>query len=346
MVGMTRAHIADPNIVSKIQQGRSDDIRPCVGANVCISKLLEGLPIRCIHNPEAGRVGELKPLVSTHQPKKVTVIGGGPSGLEAARVTALKGHSVEIFERQSILGGQLRQWATSPAMDELMKIIEWQENQLKKLGVKVYTNSEMNPDKVVALEPNSVVIATGSYPISIYSRPWIPDLQGDASSNLRIVTPHEVLESKNDTVKNAIIWDHVGGESGSQMALSCAELIAKKGAKVQIVTPNFSVGEDIHPTMRTPMYERLFSYGMNFIPNNKVTKIHQDNVITQNVFSGKESVMSDVDMLVTCLGNEANDSIYHSLNSKLENVHIIGDSLAPRTVESAMADGAKIARKL
>jgi dimethylglycine catabolism A len=147
MVGMTRAHIADPRIVEKLRQGRPDDIRPCVGANVCIRNNLEGLPVRCIHNPEAGREAEWGPLLPARRPKRVTVVGGGPAGLEAARVAALRGHSVTLFERQDELGGQLRLWAKAPAMGELRGILSWQEAQLEKLDVEVRLGQEVSPTR-------------------------------------------------------------------------------------------------------------------------------------------------------------------------------------------------------
>ncbi|MBU8878407.1 FAD-dependent oxidoreductase [Bacillus sp. FJAT-29790] len=346
MVGMTRAHIADPNIVKKISQGRTNDIRPCVGANVCIARTSSGHSIRCIHNPEAGRADEMTSLSKTGQPKRVAVIGGGPAGLEASRVAAIRGHSVELFERQGKLGGQLRLWATSPSMNELHKIIEWQEDQLEKLDVKVHLNSEMTIDEIIKMTVDTVIVATGSLPQSINSRPWVSHLPGITESNIVLATPHELLEGKISEPKKVIVWDHAGGVAGSQIALSAAEKLVENGAEVHIITPNFAVGEDIHPTMRTPLYQRLLSAGTVFTPNSKVLDVEGSNVVIRNVFSHKDHLIPNVDVLVTCLGNGANDYLYHALDGQLPEVYAIGDCLAPRTVEIAMTEGARIARIL
>jgi len=346
MVGMTRAHIADPHIVSKIRQGRPEDIRPCVGANVCIKKLLEGLPIRCLHNPETGRAAEWGPLMPTRQPKHVVIVGGGPAGLEAARVAALRGHSVELFERQEVLGGQLRLWATSPAMGELRKIIDWQEHQLEKLGVKVHTSREMTADEVMSTGADAVIVATGSLPLSPDSRPWAAKLPSAADSTLAIATPHDVLEGKIETARKAIVWDHAGEMAGSQIALSAAELLANTGAEVQVVTPNFAVGEDIHPTTRTPLYQRLLSAGVIFTPNSEVWAVDGASVVIRNIYSGEEQQISQVDTLVTWLGNQARDDLWHALRGRLREVYAVGDCAAPRSVETATMEGAKVARAL
>lgn len=346
MVGMTRAHIADPHLVAKVRQGRPEDIRPCVGANVCIKRLLEGLAVHCMHNPETGRAAEWGPLTHTRQPKRVVVIGAGPAGMEAARVAALRGHSVELFERRQVLGGQLRLWAMAPAVGELRKIIDWQESQLEKLGVKVHTNRDMSVDEIMAIEADAAIVATGSLPLSPDSQPWAASLPGAADSDLAIVTPHEVLEGNVGKARKAIVWDHAGEMAGSQIALSAAELLAKTGAEVQIVTPNFAVGEDIHPTTRTPLYQRLLSAGMIFTPNSEVSAVEGTSVIIRNIYSGKEQWVSQVDALVTWLGNQAQDSLWHALRDRLREVYAAGDCVAPRSVEAATMEGAKIARAL
>jgi 2,4-dienoyl-CoA reductase-like NADH-dependent reductase (Old Yellow Enzyme family) len=347
MVGMTRAHIADPDLVSKLQQGRSKDIRPCVGANVCIRNNLEGLPIRCIHNPDAGRAAEWGPLNPTGRSKRIVVVGGGPAGLEAARVASLRGHSVELFERLDMLGGQLRLWASAPEMGELRKIIDWQQIQLEKLDVEVHTNREMTADLVAETGAEVAVIATGSRPLTQESRFGEKGMAGAANGTVALATPHEVLEGKVGEVRKAVVWDQAGGQqAGSQIALSAAELLATSGTDVQVVYSGFAVGEDVHLTMRIPLYERLLSAGATFVPNSEVSAIDGTDVVIQNIYSRRECRTQGVDLLVAWLGSQASDGLWRALEGRLQELHAVGDCLAPRSVEAAMMEGAKIARAL
>ena len=143
------------------------------------------------------------------------------------------------------------------------------------------------------------------------------------------------------------MWDQAGGPTGgSQTALSAAELLAEIGADVQVVTPMSAVGEDIPLTTRTPLYQRLLSAGATFTPNSAVFAVDGKDVLTQNIYSREECRISHVDVLVTWLGSQAHDDLWHELEGHVQELHAVGDCLAPRSVEAAMTEGAKVARIL
>src|SRR5229473_8316229 len=165
VVGMTRALIADPDLPRKTREGRLDDIRTCVGANEgCIDRIYQGKPVTCVQNPATGREGELGDLGKASVAKKVVVVGGGVAGLEAARVAALRGHRVVLFEKDAQLGGQVLLAALAPARADYAGIVRFLVIQVKKLGVEIRLGVEATPAMVLAERPDAVVIATGSHP--------------------------------------------------------------------------------------------------------------------------------------------------------------------------------------
>jgi mycofactocin system FadH/OYE family oxidoreductase 2 len=333
MVGMTRAHIADPELVAKARAGRFADIRPCVGANVCIARVMDGAELRCIHNPETGREATWGALVPATAPRRIVVIGGGPAGLEAARVAAMRGHRVELFEREGVLGGQLHLWAQSPATAEFGRIIAWQEAQLRALDVTVHLGRAASLDDIRALNPDVVIVATGSHP----KRVQLPSQDG---GSLSVLAPHEVLAGQATIVARAVVWD----EGGGQAALSAAEALAQNGVQVTIVTPGFAVGEDVNVTVRIPLYERLLSVGAVFLPNSRVVAVGDSTVIVRNLYSGTEEAMTGVGLLVAWHGGQADDGLVAQLRGVGISAQAVGDCVAPRRVDIAMAEGAQVAR--
>lgn len=347
MVAMTRGHIADPEIVKKIQENRTEDIRPCVGANYCIKQILQSKPVRCLYNPEAGRSKKLGPISPVKNKKKVIIVGGGPAGLEAARVAATRGHKVEIYEKDKQLGGQLRLWGDTPTMNELQKSLRWFESQIDKLDINLNLNTEISKEELLDLDADEIILATGANPLKIGSEPWLPSLEIYESPIVKLVTPHQILDGKITNINKAVIWDQAGGEAGSQTAISAAEYLINENIKVEIVSPFFTIAEDIHPTLRTPLYKRLLSSGAILKPNSELKSINKDELVIQNIYSNEKETIKKVDVLVPWLGNKSDDKLYKELvEDGFNNVHILGDAVAPRTVESATNEGAKLAREL
>src|SRR3546814_694695 len=165
MVGMTRAHMADPHIVRKIMEKREDEIRPCVGANYCLDRIYQGGSAYCIHNAATGRELTMPHVIPKAAGKrKIVIVGAGPGGLEAARVAGERGHEVIVFEATGSAGGQIRLTAQSPRRHEMMGIVDWRLAQCEKLGVNIRYNTWAEADTVLSERPDVVIVATGGLP--------------------------------------------------------------------------------------------------------------------------------------------------------------------------------------
>ena len=203
MVGMTRAHVADPDLIAKLREGRLDDIRPCVGANMCIRNGLEGRSIGCIHNPQTGRELTWGDPTPAERSLDVAVIGGGPAGLEAARVAALRGHRVTLHEQSEHLGGQLRTWTRLASKRELRRIVEWQQRQLERLQVHVRLGHRV--ESAENLDGAEVVVLAAG------ARPGPVSVEGASEYNVSLCTAHDILESEQVSPAPSLVWDRGGG---------------------------------------------------------------------------------------------------------------------------------------
>jgi len=330
---MTRALIADPELPNKAREGRLDDIRHCMGANeFCIGRLYVGLPISCTQNPVIGLEAELGQLQPAATPKKVVVIGGGPAGLEAARVAAARGHRVVLFEREAELGGQIRAAARAPGRDEYGGSTRWLEHQVRKLGVEVRTGVAATAPDVLAERPDAVVVATGS----VSRRPRIPGLQAP-----HVVAVEDVLLDRATVGQRVLVLD----DDGHMRGPSAAEYLALQGKQVEIVTSRWSVGEELDETLRPQVYTRLLKNRVTLTPNTEVREVQPDRVWLRNVWS-EEEAWQPVDTVVLAFGGRAQDRLYHELRDHVPEVHLAGDALAPRRLHDALLDATRAARAI
>ena len=228
--------------------------RPCIGCNqgCCGRALLLGKPIGCLVNAETGRELELGPITPAKEAKRVLVIGGGPAGMEAARVAALRGHRVVLYEKSGSLGGQVNTLIKAPNRQEFGNGVAWLGRQVEKLGVEVKLNSEIAPGRLPDAV-DAVVVATGSVPD-------VPDIPGASSGGPRIVTVFDVLEGRVaiEAGQRVVLLD----EDGTFKAGGTAEFLADRGADVHVVTGAGTVGRDLHMVSQVPLARRLREKGV------------------------------------------------------------------------------------
>ncbi len=252
MVGMTRAHIADPDIVQKLIEGRETDIRPCVGATYCLDRIYLAGEALCIHNPASGRESTMPHQIAdtTTQPKKVVVVGGGPAGLEAARVAAERGHRVVVFEATPEPGGQVLLCAKTQRRREMKGIIDWRVEQCDKLGVEFRFNTYAETDDIAAETPDVVIIATGG----------LPDHQVLDGGNELAISSWEVISGDTQVSGEVMLFD----DGANHSSMQAAETIAKSGARLEYVSPERSIAPDIGGVNITPYIENLLPHDVQF----------------------------------------------------------------------------------
>jgi dimethylglycine catabolism A len=334
VVGMTRALIADPDLPRKAREGRLDDIRACVGANEgCIDRIYQGKPVTCVQNPATGRERELGDVHRASTPKNVVVVGGGVAGLEAARMAALRGHRVVLFEKAAELGGQILLAARAPARAEYAGIVRFLVAQVRKLAVDVRLGVEATAASVLADRPDAVVVATGSHP-------FVPPVPGGDGKH--VVTDRDVLSGDAKVGANVVVVDDVH----TQQALSTAELLLEQGKRVEVLSPLFYVGQDIGVTSIAPLYKRLFTAGVILTPGTELRAVEGSAVIAANVYSGSERRIEGVDTIVLSAGSRSTDSLYRVLKGRVAELYAVGDCVAPRGVHQAILDATRVARAI
>ena len=334
MIGMTRAQIADPKLVQKIMENRLDDIRPCIGANLCISQATEAKPIRCIHNPIIGRETLWQGKPESKKLKRVTIIGGGPAGLEAARVAAKIGHHVTLFEQSNKLGGQFRIWSKAPLTAEFIKSINWYEAQLRKLQVKVRLNRKIEENEIEKFDTDVIIMATGSKAV----KENLTD--GNIKSEILVLSPEDVFLKEQEN-KRIVLIDEGGGRNG----ISAIDAILKNNL-ITIVSTDFLIGEMINPNLRTPIYKKFLAQGVKFIPCCKLARLLKNDVVIKNIYSNKEQTIKNVDTIINWRGNQIVNNLQAAIERQSITSKIIGDCRAPRQVHIAIAEGAMAAYEI
>ena len=331
MVGMVRAHICDPEMISKAREGRLDEIRRCIGCNEgCLSKFL--LPVTCTYNPEAGREKEFAITPAVNK-KRVMVIGGGAAGLETARVAALRGHKVTLYEKENVLAKELAIAAKSPGHESWEEPIRYYTLQMKLLGVDVRLGVTVTLEMVIKENADAVVVATGAVP-------YIPNIPGADGNN--VVEMRQVLQDEVEVGQNVVIADYQSHIYG----LDTAVFLAERGKRVELLTEDIPAGTRADPFTLWEIYGRALSKGVVITSLTKVREIKGNTVVIYNVLTGVEKEIKGVDTVVFTTDGMANDTLYRSLKGKVKELYEVGQCVSPRKMLDSVYDGAVVGRKI
>ncbi|AML57759.1 DgcA Dimethylglycine demethylase subunit A [Serratia rubidaea] len=313
-VGMTRAHIADPHLIAKIKLNQVDQIRQCVGANYCIDRQYMGLDVLCIQNAATSREYMGLPHIiskSDGPQRKVVVVGGGPGGMEAARVAAERGHQVTLLERGEELGGQISIAARAPQRDQMAGITRWLAMELQRLGVTVQLGTNADAATVRDLRPDVCILATGGRPFLEQNPEW-------GAEDGRVVSSWDILTGAVEPGKNVLIYDTICEFTG----MSTADYLTAKGALVELVTDDIKPGVGIGGTTFPTYYRSLYEKAVIMTSDLALETVYREGdklvAVLENEYTGQKEERV-VDQVVVENGTRPNEELYYQLKAESRN---------------------------
>jgi 2,4-dienoyl-CoA reductase-like NADH-dependent reductase (Old Yellow Enzyme family)/thioredoxin reductase len=339
LVSIVRGQIADPHLANKAREGRSDDIRTCLSCNqMCWGRRGRDYWISCLVNPSAGREFEWggDRFVKTTKPKLVLVVGGGPAGLEAARVSAERGHKVTLVEAGERLGGQFRLAGMQPRRGQIIDLLDWYARQLSQLGVEVRLNTFHDADEIKEFSADVTVLATGSFPTDTGFQKAIPHVEKLPGIELgSVYSAEDVMARRARPGKRVILLD----EGGNWKGCGTAWKLAEDGHEVILVTPDPLVGKELQRIAADyPLRQRLAKLGVRFILESAITRWSREGADVFCFLDGNTQFI-EADSLVFATPNIAEDSLTLELQDSGLEVLNIGDSAGPRQAPFVIYEG-------
>jgi N-methyl-L-proline demethylase len=362
MIGMTRAHLADPHIVRKIRERREHDIRPCVGATYCLDRIYQGGEAYCIHNAATGRELQMPHIIpEANQKRNIVIVGAGPAGLEAARVASSRGHAVTVFEASSDPGGQIRLTARTKRKAEMMGIIDWRMAQCQQKNVIFRFNLFAVPADVMRENPDLVVIATGG----------LAHTEVLKTGNALVSSTWDILSGDVKPATNVLLYD----DAGDHAAMQAAEVIAQSGARLEIMTPDRSFAPEVMGMNLVPYMRALQKHDVTFTVTFRLIDVIRDgNQLRAVIGSDYGGVRKEriFDQVIVNHGTRPLDDLYFALKPLSKNLGAvdydgliegrtqtinrnpqgsfqlfrIGDAVAARNTHAAIYDALRLMKDL
>ena len=362
MIAMTRAHMADPHIVAKMIRGEEERIRPCVGAGYCIDRIYVGGDALCLHNPATGRERTMPHVVppGSGPRRKVVVVGAGPAGLEAARVSALRGHEVVVFEAASEPGGQIVLAARATWRKELLGIAEWLAAEVEHLGVALHLNRYAESADVLAERPDVVITATGG----------VPNLERVAGAE-HAVSVWDVLGGQVEPGAEVLVFDDHGDHQGP----SVVDYLASRGSSVELATPDRLTAHEVGATNYPVYLASFYAKGVTLTPDRRLRSVERDGnrlrAVLRNEYTDEDETRF-VDQVVVEHGTLPAAELFHELAPLARNegeldiealiagrpqavasnpdgefmLFRVGDAVASRNVHAAIYDSLRLCKDL
>ena len=329
LIAVGRPLLADPELPRKAAEGRLDDIRPCLYCNEgCAGSISNFWRVSCQVNPALGkeREYEIKPATKV---KRVLVVGGGPAGMEAARVAALRGHDVTLYEKERSLGGQLAP-ASAPRFKKPLKhLAEYLKNQTGKAGVKIELGREATPERIKELKPDVAILATGA-------THFVPDIPGIKGGN--VATACEILLGEREA------GDRIAVVGGGEVGADVAWFLAEQGKKVTIVEMTYGVANDMNLFSRFYLLDKLAELGIEVLTNMTAEEITDKGVAAVDISGDRRIVEADTVVLAT--GFKSNSELEEKLRGEIPEVYTIGDCVELGKIWGAIHGGARAARQI
>ncbi len=346
MVSIVRGQIADPHLANKARDGNAEDIRPCISCNqMCWGRRYRDYWISCLINPSAGREFQWggDRFIRTNTSRKILVIGGGPAGLEVARVAAERGHHATLVEASDKLGGQFRLAGMQPRRSQILDLIKWYEGQLKKLQVRVHYNNFVEFKEILAFDADVVVLATGSLPSNTGFQHGLPTkhlLSGMDKPNVWSI--EDVMNHSAKLGKKVLLLD----DTGTWRGVGTAWYMAEREHQVTIVTSDPYVGQGITRTAADiPVRKRLRTLGVQSITESAVDEWLGDAAIIIDLTNGEKQKIS-FDTLVLSTPNKPFNNLEQELRNSAKEFYLIGDCVAARQANAAIFEGRRLGLNL